>query len=101
MLQPAIKLQNREKSTIALNSHVVILKSDAKISGGLEKASTRIAQGFIQAGAKVSILTTAKSTDEHTYSTKIFPWPKFYKIEQFDRFAQQWVLEHKPDIVFG
>ena len=81
--------------------HVAILKTRAKSAGGLEKAAQRITDGFLKFGAKVSILTTGASNLPNVHAIQPILWPKIFQIEQFDRFVQKWVDEHRPDVVFG
>ncbi len=82
--------------------HVALLKSKAGNSGGLEKYASRIAAGFIEQGAKVSLLTTGSpSSSIPFYSVKTAPWPAFLRMEQFDQFVQRWIANEKPDLVFG
>lgn len=68
----------------------MLLKSNVQSSGGLEKYASRIAQGFIDRGAEVKLLT--KQTRG---------WPSFWRLEQFDRFTRDWLKEHPADIIFG
>ena len=85
--------------------HVVLLKSRAGNLGGLEKYASRIAAGFAERGARVSILTTGEakppSSSVSFYSVATSPWPPFLRMEQFDRFVQKWLEREKPDLVFG
>lgn len=83
-----------------MQKHVAILKTDVKTKGGLEKAAHRIASGFSEKGAKVSILTTGKTDLPHVHAIQTIG-PQFFKIEQFDHFVQKWVDKWQPDIVFG
>lgn len=89
------------------SKHVVLLKSKAGNSGGLEKYASRIASGFAEKGARVSILTTdlSKSGLGHPsisfYPLKTSPWPAFLRMEQFDAQVQKWLQAEKPDLVFG
>lgn len=89
-----------------MGKHIVLLKSRAQNSGGLEKYASRIASGFAERGAKVSILTTENSESSTAacisfHSVKTSPWPSFLRMEQFDRFARKWLEENKADLVFG
>ncbi|MBF8262378.1 MAG: WabG [Parachlamydiales bacterium] len=87
--------------------HIVLLKSQVGQHGGLEKYASRIAQGFLDQGMDVSILTTGLSRDpiHHrdvtVHSIKTCRWPAFWRMEQFDRFAQRFLHEHPADLVFG
>ncbi len=86
--------------------HVVLLKSRAQNNGGLEKYASRIAQEFANRGAKISILTTGKTQSSPSPLISFYPfvtiaWPSFLKMEQFDRSVQRWILDQKPDLVFG
>lgn len=89
------------------SKHVVLLKSRAGNSGGLEKYASRIASGFAERGARVSILTTGspKNPLPHSsisfYPVKTSPWPSFLRMEQFDRYVQRWLRSSPADIVFG
>lgn len=90
-----------------MQKHIVLLKSMARQSGGLEKYSSRIAQGFLAKGAKVSILTTGDppkqepSSPLQFYPTKTSFWPPFLRMEQFDRYVQKWLETHPADLIFG
>ncbi len=87
--------------------HVVILKSGAQNSGGLEKYASRIASAFVQKGSRVSVLTTGTpSSSPQTAPISFHPvktsrWPSFLRMEEFDRFAKKWIEEEKPDLIFG
>jgi UDP-glucose:(heptosyl)LPS alpha-1,3-glucosyltransferase len=85
--------------------HVVLLKSRAGNCGGLEKYASRIALGFVEKGAKVSVLTTGSPKQflpsVSFYPVKTSPWPAFLRMEQFDRFAQEWLKKERADLVFG
>lgn len=89
---------------------VVLLKSGVKNAGGLEKTAFRIAAGFQEYGANVSILTTAPRQNPsfgHTsngialHALKTPTWPSFYRIQQFDKQVQKWLQDNPADIVFG
>lgn len=83
--------------------HVVLLKSKAGNSGGLEKYASRIAAAFTAKGARVSILTTG-STPQNNPSIYTFPtaaWPAFLRMEQFDRAVTRWLKKNHADLVFG
>lgn len=71
--------------------HVVVLKSEAKHGGGLEKYAHRVAEGFRQTGAKVTLLT----------GDGLPKRPTVIRLEQFDRFVQKWLEKHPADLVFG
>lgn len=84
--------------------HVVLLKSRFDNHGGLEKYASRIANAFLEKGAKVSILTTGDiltSSPIPMFTTKTWGWPAFVRMEQFDRFTQKWLKENKADLIFG
>jgi UDP-glucose:(heptosyl)LPS alpha-1,3-glucosyltransferase len=70
--------------------HVVLLKSRSGVHGGLEKFSARMADAFRQRGASVTVLSAKPSS-----------WPGFIRLEQFDRFVQNWLKKNHADIVFG
>ena len=83
---------------------VVLLKSQVAQQGGLEKYASRIAHGFIDRGMNVSILTTDNSKNSpevDVHSIKTCRWPAFWRMEQFDRFVQQYLKDHPTDLVFG
>lgn len=85
-------------------NHVVLLKSRSGSHGGLEKYAARIANAFVEKGARVSVLTTGaiqQTSDISFYSIKPLPWPGFVRMEQFDRFVRHWLKKNKADIVFG
>lgn len=85
-------------------NHVVLLKSRPGHQGGLEKYATRIANAFLNRGARVTILTTGKAFSTPilpVYATQTVPWPAFLRMDQFDRFVQKWVGKEKPDLIFG
>lgn len=69
------------------------MKSDLSACGGLEKATLRIAQGFLDRGADLSILTGD--------SASLPRWPKSLRLERYDRFVRNWIREHQPDLIFG
>lgn len=87
--------------------HVVLLKAGAQNSGGLEKYASRIATAFAQRGAKISVLTTGAGKPSSThpqitfYPTKTSSWPSFLRMEQFDRYVQNWLKNEPADLVFG
>ncbi len=86
--------------------HVVLLKSQVRSKGGLEKSASRIAKAFVDRGARVSVLTTGpKSALEENgisvHATKTAIWPSFLRMEQFDRFAKTWLQKNPADLVFG
>lgn len=84
---------------------IVLLKSNARNKGGLEKAASRIGSAFVQQGAEVTILTTGNSSSSdgqiQVVSTPVIPWPAFLRMEQFDRFTQSWLRRKPADLVFG
>ena len=86
---------------------VVLLKSQVECQGGLEKYAGRIAKGFVEKGAQVTILTTpppsSPSTDPHIefHGVKTIPWPAFVRMEQYDGFVRKWLKNNPADIVFG
>jgi UDP-glucose:(heptosyl)LPS alpha-1,3-glucosyltransferase len=88
---------------------VVLLKSGVKNAGGLEKTASRIAAGFQEHGANVSILTTAARHNSFDltsigialHALKIPAWPSFFRIQQFDKQVQRWLQKNPADIVFG
>ncbi len=89
---------------------VVLLKSGVKNAGGLEKTASRIAAGFQEHGANVSILTTATrhnpSFDQipngiAVHALKAPAWPSFFRIQQFDKHVQRWLQNNPADLVFG
>lgn len=85
--------------------HVVLLKSKAQQQGGLEKAASRIANAFVEKGARLSLLTTGPEQQKAT-NISIIPfqtvrWPSFIRMEQYDRQVQEWIRHEKPDLVFG
>jgi UDP-glucose:(heptosyl)LPS alpha-1,3-glucosyltransferase len=85
--------------------HVVLLKSEVRSRGGLEKAASHIAKAFIDRGARVSVLTTGEKdfydNDISLYTTKTCRWPSFFRIEQFDYFVKKWLQKNPADLVFG
>jgi UDP-glucose:(heptosyl)LPS alpha-1,3-glucosyltransferase len=74
-------------------SCTLLLKPSSKTPGGLEKYAERIRQAFIEKGSKV---VTLEPKDAHLKA-----WPNFIRLEQFDRFAQNFIKKHKPDLIFG
>lgn len=84
--------------------HVVLLKSRSASQGGLEKYASRIASAFVQKGARVTCLTTGAIPSNNTvafHSIKTASWPGFVRMEQYDRFVQRWLQNHRADLVFG
>lgn len=84
--------------------HVVLLKSRSNNHGGLEKYASRIANAFLEKGAKVSILTTGDilpQSEIPVFATKTIPWPAFLRMEQFDFFVQKWLKKNPADLIFG
>ncbi|MGB7977568.1 MAG: glycosyltransferase family 4 protein [Chlamydiales bacterium] len=84
--------------------HVVLLKSRSNNHGGLEKYASRIAQAFLDQGARISILTTGdalRHPEIPVFTTKTLPWPAFLRMEQFDAFVQKWLKKNRADLVFG
>lgn len=88
-------------------THVVILKSRLGKFGGLEKHTFRLADGFVQKGCKVTILTTSPCSHNDALPAMevvpftTAPWPGFLRMEQFDRKCLQYVEKHLPDVVLG
>lgn len=88
-------------------NHVVLLKTGAQNNGGLEKYASRIASAFAERGAKISILTTGseKPSSIHPqitfYPTRTSKWPSFLRMEQFDRYVQNWLKNEPADLIFG
>ncbi len=86
---------------------VVLLKSQVAQHGGLEKYASRIAQGFLNRGMNVSILTTGQQRDSipssglAVHSVQTCRWPAFRRMEQFDRFVNHYLLQHPNSLVFG
>jgi UDP-glucose:(heptosyl)LPS alpha-1,3-glucosyltransferase len=86
--------------------HVVLLKSQVRNQGGLEKSASRIARAFVERGARVSVLTTSaniKSSEMgiSIHATKPLAWPAFLRMERFDCFVQTWLQKNPADLVFG
>jgi UDP-glucose:(heptosyl)LPS alpha-1,3-glucosyltransferase len=84
--------------------HVVLLKSRSGSQGGLEKYASRIANAFVEKGARVSVLTTGTVPVDGPvafHATKTIPWPGFVRMDQFDWFVQSWLKKNKADLVFG
>lgn len=88
-------------------SRVVLLKMGTKSPGGLEKYTKRIACGFAAKGAEVTVLTTGQPQSLigfpqiTSHSCQLIRWPSFLRLEQFDRFTQDWLKKEKADVVFG
>lgn len=87
---------------------VAILKSGIAKTGGLEKYTFKLAQGFAQKGSEVTILTTGPTdqinlSDPRIHIKSLGPIPKwsFWHLRQFDQYARQWIAENKPGIIFG
>ncbi len=85
---------------------VVLLKSRARNSGGLEKTASRIVDAFVARGAEVSILTTQGSAPtpgngREVHAMQTSRLPSFLRIGQFDRYVQKWLRENQADIVLG
>lgn len=84
--------------------HIVLLKSRSNNHGGLEKYASRIANAFLEKGAKVSILTTGEALPQleiPVFATKTIPWPAFLRMEQFDFFVRKWLKKNPADLIFG
>lgn len=89
--------------------HIAILKSRARNHGGLEKYASRIAAAFASRGSKVSILTTGSENIPHNtpspfisvYPCKTSRWPSSLRMEQFDRYASEWIQKENPNLIFG
>jgi UDP-glucose:(heptosyl)LPS alpha-1,3-glucosyltransferase len=91
----------------------ILLKSQVTQYGGLEKYASRIARGFIERGIDVTILTTYPGDRKHASDATIFAkkanvhavqtsyWPAFRRMEQFDRFVQEYISRHPAPIIFG
>lgn len=87
-----------------MKKQVVLLKARVGQQGGLEKYAIRIARGFLERDTEVSLLTTGEQSDfpgvsVHTVNT--CRWPAFWRMEQYDRFVQEWLDKHGADLVFG
>lgn len=84
---------------------VALLKMEAKSRGGLEKYANRIASGFAQKGADVSLLTTGvgenRSAGIDSCSFPICRWPGFLRLEQYDRCIRRWLKKNPVDLIFG
>jgi UDP-glucose:(heptosyl)LPS alpha-1,3-glucosyltransferase len=86
---------------------VILLKSKVEQHGGLEKYSSRIAQGFLDRGMDVSILTTGTGQESihhpnvAVHSVQTCRWPAFRRMEQFDRFVVRYLHENPNHLVFG
>ncbi len=74
-------------------NQVVLLKSQTNSRGGLEKHADLIAKEFIKRGAQVTRLSMPTAFESF--------WPKFWRLERFDRFVSQWLAKNPSDIVFG
>ncbi len=85
--------------------HVVLLKPQLKLKGGLEKHAHRIANSFAAMGAKVTWLTTAlpeqKDARMQYLSIPVARWPGFLRLEQFDRRSAAVVKTLGAEIVLG
>jgi UDP-glucose:(heptosyl)LPS alpha-1,3-glucosyltransferase len=86
--------------------HVVLLKSQVRSFGGLEKSASRIAKAFVERGARVSVLTSGSNSglEERgisVHAAKTAAWPAFLRMEHFDRFVRTWLRENPADLVFG
>jgi len=75
--------------------------------GGLEKYAFRIAEGFIQKGAEVNIITSTSNSkfishpliNFHTLPLK--KWLSFRKMVEFDHLCKKWHDREPADIIFG
>ncbi|MBI3508315.1 MAG: glycosyltransferase family 4 protein [Chlamydiia bacterium] len=84
----------------------VLIKSNVKNPGGLEKFAHRLAEAFIQRGDKVSLLTSGGATESgllpmQVHSFSVQTWPPFLRMEQFDRAVTDWLGKNRADIIFG
>ncbi|MDJ0651887.1 MAG: glycosyltransferase family 4 protein [Simkaniaceae bacterium] len=86
---------------------VTILSRRIKARGGLEKWAFRIAEGFSQKGARVTILTSDTFEENiskpliQTHTLPLTKWLNFRKMDQFNCLTQQWNQRHEAAIIFG
>ncbi len=83
---------------------IVLLKSCVSNSGGLEKYASRIASRFLDKGCDVTLLTQGKAPSIEPiriFAAKTWSWPAFVRMEQYDRFVNNWLETHPADLVFG
>ena len=85
---------------------VILLKQRLGSQGGLEKYARRIAAGFLSVEANVSLLTADANGQIllpgiSVHSVKTSRWPSFLRMEQYDRFVQDYLEKNPAQIVFG
>ena len=86
---------------------VVLVKSGGKRQGGLEKYTRNLAQGFVDSGCAVTLLTTGTgihgTLPEEVEIITLGPqrWLSVAHVWEFNRLCQQWLNTHSHDIVFG
>ncbi len=89
---------------MAPHKQVVLLKSCVSNRGGLEKYASRIADCFLKKGCNVTLITqgAAPVIDSiRVFAAKTWSWPAFIRMEQYDRFVNQWLNGNRADLIFG
>lgn len=86
---------------------ITLLSRHFKARGGLEKWTSRLAEGFMQKGGDVTILTSDTIEEQEAHShfrIHSFPLTKklnFQKMNQFDLLTRKWNQAHPAHLVFG
>ena len=83
---------------------VTILKSSAKVQGGLEKYTSQLIHGFKDRGHPVTLVTTfppKTALASNVISSRSEYLFSFQKLKKFDQFCEQTLLKHPSPIVLG
>jgi UDP-glucose:(heptosyl)LPS alpha-1,3-glucosyltransferase len=72
--------------------HIALLKADVSTQGGLEKSIVRLSEEFSRRGARISLLLAPEQLKHG---------PRFIQLERYDRYAQTWIQNNRPDLVLG
>lgn len=86
---------------------VSLISRHIESRGGLEKWTSRLANGFTRRGAEVTILTADPVLKRnfhpliHPHTLPINVPSASWKMKRFDRLCQKWNRSYRPDIVFA
>lgn len=95
--------------------HVAILKgrlAPTLSMGGVEKYTMRVAKAFVEAGCRVTLLTTPPKRMKSQPRSFSLPFDvvsfegcnstfSYHYLRQFDKKCLEWITSHQPDIVLG
>lgn len=88
-------------------TRVVLFKQELRAKGGLEKATSRIANSFVEKGCEVSIVTATEAAfcpsipGVATISLPVRGWLPHARLKSWDEICRSYISHHPSDIVLS